>query len=291
MFAVFDIETRVDKRLLNQTLCAGQGLSDEDAYQSFREQLRARRGSDFFPLTLHVPISVAIGDVGADHVLRSVQSLGLDNHSEEALVREFWARAERFGGCLVTFNGRRFDLPVLELAALRYGVAAPNHFAEGPGAARSRYSTERHLDLCDYLTNFGATGALRGGMDLLLKMIGLPGKTEIDGSQVQTFYDEGRLDEIDRYCCSDVIQTYFLFLRVELMRGRIDEAAYRAAWDASAHFLDEMRAPSARDATPQAATAADGSAATADCAGPSAAAAADSGAAPSSAAARTERDG
>ena len=163
MFAIFDIETRVDKRLLNQALCAGEGLTDEDAFQRFREQLRARRGSDFFPLSLHIPISIAIGDVGADHALRSVESLALDGYSEEALAREFWARAERFAGCLVTFNGRRFDFPVLELAALRYGIAAPVHFAEGTGSSRARYSTERHLDLFDYLTNFGAAAACAAG--------------------------------------------------------------------------------------------------------------------------------
>jgi 3'-5' exonuclease len=243
VFAIFDIETRVDKRLLNQALCAGEGLSDEDAFQNFREQLRARHGSDFFPLTLHIPISIAIGEVGPDHVLRSVESLALDGYSEEALVRQFWARAERFAGCLVTFNGRRFDFPVLELAALRYGIAAPVHFAEGAGSARARYSAERHLDLFDYLTNFGASGALRGGMDLLLKMIGLPGKMEVDGSQVQELYEQGRLEEIHRYCRNDVVQTYFLFLRVELMRGRIDESAYRFAGEASAHFLAEIGAP------------------------------------------------
>jgi predicted PolB exonuclease-like 3'-5' exonuclease len=242
-FAIFDIETRVDKRLLNQALCAGEGLSDEEAFQSFREQLHARGGSDFFPLTLHIPISIAIGEVGPDHVLRSVESLALDGYSEEALVRQFWARAERFAGCLVTFNGRRFDFPVLELAALRYGIAAPVHFAEGAGSARTRYSSERHLDLFDYLTNFGASGALRGGMDLLLKMIGLPGKMEVDGSQVQELYEQGRLEEIHRYCRNDVVQTYFLFLRVELMRGRIDESAYRFAREASAHFLAEIGAP------------------------------------------------
>jgi len=248
VFAIFDIETRVDKRLLNQALCAGEGLSDEDAFQRLREQLRARRGSDFFPLTLHIPISIAIGDVGADHALRAVESLALDGYSEESLAREFWTRAERFPGCLVTFNGRRFDFPVLELAALRYGIAAPAHFSEG--ATRARYSTERHLDLFDYLTNFGASGGLRGGMDLLLKMIGLPGKMEIDGAQVQELYEQGRLEEIHRYCRNDVVQTYFLFLRVELMRGRIDEAAYRHARDASAHFLVEIGAPPRPDGPP-----------------------------------------
>ena len=80
-------------------------------------------------------------------------------------------------------------------------------------------------------------------MDLLLKMIGLPGKMEVDGSQVQELYEQGRLEEIHRYCRNDVVQTYFLFLRVELMRGRIDDAAYRLARDTSAHFLAEIGAP------------------------------------------------
>jgi predicted PolB exonuclease-like 3'-5' exonuclease len=66
---------------------------------------------------------------------------------------------------------------------------------------------------------------------------------EVDGSQVQELYEQGRLDEIHRYCRNDVAQTYFLFLRVELMRGRIDEAGYRLAREASAHFLDELGAP------------------------------------------------
>ncbi|HXZ87229.1 MAG TPA: hypothetical protein VEF07_01580, partial [Candidatus Binataceae bacterium] len=56
------------------------------------------------------------------------------------------------------------------------------------------------------------------------------------------YYEAGRLDEIHRYCRADVIQTYFLFLRVELLRGRIEPAAYNAARDASAHFLKELAA-------------------------------------------------
>jgi predicted PolB exonuclease-like 3'-5' exonuclease len=240
-FAVFDIETRVDKRLLNQVFFAGQQLTEAEAYDRYREQLSRGSGRSFFPTALHVPISIAVGNVSEGHVLHSVESLAADDYCEEKLVREFWARADRFAGCLVSFNGRRFDLPVLELQALRHGISAPNYFAD-PAAARSRYSEARHLDLMDFITNYGAF-SIRGGMDLLAKLIGMPGKTEIDGSRVQELYEAGRLEEIHRYCRNDVIQTYFLFLRVELMRGRLDEAGYRAAYDASAHFLAELKPP------------------------------------------------
>lgn len=236
-FAIFDIETRIDKRLLNQAFFAGEGIDDEEACRRFRADLRERRGGNFFPITLQVPISIAVGQVSDDCILRSVESLAQPDYSEERLVREFWSRAERFSGCLVSFNGRQFDLPVLELQALRYGIALPRHFAE-PAAARNRYAEARHLDLYDFLANYGAVG-LRGGMNLLLKMIGMPGKSAMDGSQVQAMYEAGRLDEIHRYCRDDVIQTYFLFLRVELMRGRIDQAAYQAAREASAGFIEQ----------------------------------------------------
>jgi|SRR5579885_592405 len=232
-FAVFDIETRVDKALLNRAFYPHESIDDEQAYQRFREESR----SDFPPLPIHIPISIAVGDVDEHYILRTVESLALPDYSEEKLVREFWSRVERFRGCLVTFNGRRFDLPVLELAALRYGISAPNYFAEA-GTARYRYS-DRHLDLCDFIANYGAV-RLRGGLDLLLKMIGMPGKGAIEGSQVQALYEAGRMDEIHRYCRSDVIQTCFLLLRVELMRGKLDPEGYAAAREAAARFAGEL---------------------------------------------------
>ena len=230
-FAILDIETRIDKRLIRDVLYRGEQLDEDQAYARLRDELQ----DGFFPLSLHVPISIAVGNVNHQHILESVESLAADNYSEDALVREFWNRAERFGGCLVTFNGRGFDLPVLELHALRHGISAPLHFAR-----RCRMD-DCHLDLLDFLTHQGAF-RIRGGMDLLAKSIGLPGKSAIDGSKMQEYYEAGRIEEIHRYCRSDVIQTYFLFLRLELTRGRIDQAAYLRAREACAHFLDEIGA-------------------------------------------------
>jgi 3'-5' exonuclease len=240
-FAVFDIETRIDKQLLNRVFFAHDGISDDDAYLRFREELR-NRGSDFFPLTLHVPISIAIGEVSSDRILCRIDTLGVPGDSEQSIARKFWRRLEDFRGCLISFNGRRFDLPVLELAAMRWGIPAPRYFGDGE-SFRSRDEPERHLDLCEYLTNFGEVG-LRGGMDLLLKMMGLPGKLAVNGAMVQEYFDAARFDEIHRYCRTDVIQTYFLFLRIELMRGRLDQAGYQSACSAASSFLEELTAES-----------------------------------------------
>jgi 3'-5' exonuclease len=148
----------------------------------------------------------------------------------------FWERLERFDGTLVSFNGRRFDLPVLEIAALRHGCVIPRYFGDG---YRDRHADERHYDLYDFLTNRGAYG-VRGGFDLLAQLIGLPGKGAVDGAQVQGLWEAGRLADIEAYCRRDVIQTYFLFLRLELIRGRITRARYDAALAATDTFRSEL---------------------------------------------------
>ena len=239
-YAIFDIETRIDKRLVNETLFRGEGLSDEEAFERLRNDLLENRGNDFFPLSFHVPISIAVGTVSGEYRLQSVETIAEHEYGEERLVREFWERVERFRGCLVTFNGRQFDLPVLELQALRYGCVVPHYFGED-SPYRRRYQVGKHLDLHEFLTNFG-TYRIRGGFDLLLRAIGLPGKGAVDGSRVQQMWQDGRLAEIHAYCRRDVIQTYFLLLRVELMRGRITPEHYEGVLAESADYrkvLDE----------------------------------------------------
>jgi 3'-5' exonuclease len=237
-YTIVDIETRIAKNLVRAVYFPHVDISEEEAYEQARQQLRAEQGNDFFPLSFHLPISIAVGQVNDDRILVAVETVQESDYSEEEIVRVFWQRLERFPGSLVTFNGRNFDLPVLELQALKYGCPAPRYFG---GKARNRYVEEGHYDLYDFLTNFGAH-RLRGGFNVLAKMIGLPGKTEIDGSMVQQLWEDGRLADIHRYCRHDVIQTYFLFLRVELMRGRLTVPQYEHALVQSAAFREEVEA-------------------------------------------------
>jgi predicted PolB exonuclease-like 3'-5' exonuclease len=239
-FAIFDIETRIDKALIQSVMYPHEDVTEEEAYQRFRQQIRAERDnhSDFLPIAFHVPISIVVGNVAADYTLTAVEVLCAQDYSEEGIVCEFWRRVEIFPGTLVSFNGRAFDLPVLEMQALRYGCQAPRYFNEKYGH-RYRYSEERHYDLFDFLSNVGAH-RIRGGFNLLARLIGLPGKTWVDGSMIQGLWEAGQLSLIHTYCRQDVIQTYGLFLRIELMRGRLTSEAYQAAWDAAAPFRAEL---------------------------------------------------
>ena len=60
--------------------------------------------------------------------------------------------------------------------------------------------------------------------------MGLPGKPSgIHGGEVEKFYKAGKIREIADYCESDVVNTYRVWLRYELFRGRLTEEAFQAS--------------------------------------------------------------
>jgi predicted PolB exonuclease-like 3'-5' exonuclease len=105
------------------------------------------------------------------------------------------------------------------------------HEVAAPGLAARPYFnryTEDALDLCDVLASFGAQG--KASLNELSKIMGLPGKPDgIDGGEVHRFFREGRIKEIADYCETDIVNTYRVWLRYELFRGRLGPAEYEAS--------------------------------------------------------------
>jgi 3'-5' exonuclease len=246
-YLVFDIETRVDKELVKLVYDPEESLTLEQAYDVARDQILERSGkqSDFFPIPFHVPIAIATLQADENYRIRSLGCFGTDRFSEVELVARFWQTFENVQ-TLVTFNGRGFDLPVLETRALKYGIPLTRYFGTGQGRSfyrGNRYNDAYHIDLCDYLSNYGAVHP-RNSLNVLSKLIGLPGKYTIAGEDVEYLYRQGRLKEINQYCITDVLQTFLLFLRVELLRGKMDKDRYQAAVGAARDDLTQ-RASSA----------------------------------------------
>jgi len=91
----------------------------------------------------------------------------------------------------------------------------------------NRY-TDDAVDLCDALSSFSSQAKVK--LHELCRVMGLPGKPDnIDGGDVDKCFREGRIQDIADYCESDVLNTYRVWLRHELFRGKLTDAAFEAS--------------------------------------------------------------
>lgn len=223
-YLVFDIESVADGSLISKIRFPGQKRSATEAVAAYRQELVERTGNDFIPYSFQFPLAIAIAKVAEDYSLIDLVVLDEPAFRPHVMTDYFWRGWEAYRRpTLVTFNGRGFDLPLLELAAFRYGINIGGWLDnQGPGyqQPRYRYNTDSHLDLYDILTNFGAV-RLSGGLNLAASILGKPGKIDIHGCMVQDLYDAGKTQAIADYCRCDVLDTYFVLLRVAVMTGKL----------------------------------------------------------------------
>ena len=241
---IFDIESVPDPSLVSLARTHGE-KDPEIALQEFRDEKIAQKNSDFIPYVYHVPISLAIAKVHADFSLMDLVVLRVEDGGPSEICRRFWKGWELYDcPTIVTFNGRKFDVPLLELTAYRYGITIKEWLTgfdnsrsfEKSKAHRNRYS-ESHLDLLDALTNF-SFNVFEGGLNLAAKIIRKPGKLDVKGDMVWDMFRENRLEEIHSYCRCDVLDTYFVFLRYQLIKGAITRDQERELCEKTYAFLE-----------------------------------------------------
>lgn len=220
----FDIETVPDVAGGRQ-LYGLDGVADADVAKAMQQCT----GREFLPHHLHrvVAISVAVRDSSGRF---QVKSIGTRTSAENELISRFLGGVERWEPTLVSWNGGGFDLPVLHYRSLIHGVSAPKYWDTGDHDTSFRWNNYlnrfhwRHLDLMDVLAGF--QGRAVASLDDIASLLGLPGKLDMRGSQVWDRYQAGEIDMIRQYCDTDVINTFLVFLRFELIRGRLSREAY-----------------------------------------------------------------
>jgi predicted PolB exonuclease-like 3'-5' exonuclease len=201
------------------------------------DEIRAAMGDKFPKHIYHSIICIGALVAHQENGRWTVDALGAPHtgeRSEKELIASFVDRIAELSPQLVTFNGSSFDLPVLRYRAMVHGVAAPGLTAR---AYFNRY-IEDAIDLCDVLSSFSSQG--KATLHELCRVMGLPGKPDgISGAEVEKYYRDGHIREIAEYCESDVVNTYRVWLRYELFRGRLSDAEFQAS---EACLVDFMKA-------------------------------------------------
>ena len=225
---VFDIETIPDTAT-GRRLYDLEGLNDADVGKIMFHKRREETGdSEFLRHHLHRIVAISVVMRRADQF--KVWSLGDEKSDEAELIRRFFEGIEKYSPTLVTWNGSGFDLPVLHYRSLLHGIAAPRYWDTGDLDRDFKWNNYisrfhwRHTDLMDVLAGYQPRAS--APLDDIAQMLGLPGKLGMDGSKVWDAYQAGKLGEIRDYCETDVLNTYLVYLRFEMLRGNLDSNIY-----------------------------------------------------------------
>lgn len=227
---VFDIETVPDVAGARRLHGLSQALDDAAVANALFARRRQQSGSDFLPLYLHRVVAISAALRSGDRF--KVWSLGDEDSTEAELIARFFDGIDRFSPDLVSWNGAGFDLPVLHHRALLHGIAAPRYWESGDEDQSFRWNNylsrfhQRHTDLMDVLAGYQPRAG--APLDQLAALCGFPGKLGMSGARVWDSYLAGGIADIRAYCETDVVNTYLLWLRYQLMRGRLDRAGYDA---------------------------------------------------------------
>jgi 3'-5' exonuclease len=214
---VWDLETVPDLSAAARML--GLGTAPE-------AEVREALGPGFPKHPLHK--IVCIGALVASRAPEGwrVDALGAPHtgdRPEAELIKAFADRIGQLRPQMVTWAGHAFDLPVLRYRAMVNRVAA-----EGLQVRQYFHRfTDDALDLCDVLGSY--VPGVKVKLDEVTKILGLPGKPQgFDGGRVEEMVRAGKIEEVARYCESDVLNTYRVWLIYELFRGSI--TAEQLAW-------------------------------------------------------------
>ncbi len=242
----FDIETIPDvasgRRLYNL-----DGLSDKEVAEVMfsRRRQETDGASDFLRLHLHKVVAISVLLSTNEEI--NVWSLGDIDSDEADIVKRFFEGIERYTPRIVSWNGRGFDLPVLHYRALLHGVQAARYWETGDDDQSFRWNNylsryhNRHIDLMDLVAGYEYRAV--APLDQIAVMLGFPGKLGMSGDRVWDTYMAGDLESIRNYCETDVLNTYLVYLRFDLMRGNLTKADFDSECDRVRAILEADSKP------------------------------------------------
>lgn len=251
---VFDCETVPDSELLLKTFDKNlfNEAKNDDGYDekmvsqiAMAEQERLS-GSKFLPVCFHRVVTISA--VLADKFGKFIKVSTIEGKDECEKISKFIGFIQKHNPRLISFNGRGFDLPMLMIRAMKYNICATSYFSTNDKENgkdkwtnyRSRYDGVFHMDLLDHISDFKAVSGLK--LDYICSALNLPGKYDVHGDEVLNLFYQNQIEKINEYCESDTLNTYWLFLKYELLRGYLTLKDYLNYIDFMGEFLAKNKA-------------------------------------------------
>ena len=129
---------------------------------------------------------------------------------EKAILEKFWVAAEHYN-TFITFNGRAFDAPFLNIRSAILGLRPTKNLMSNRYLSSQSYSAN-HIDLLDQLTYYGAVRK-KFTLHFWCKAFGIksPKEDGVTGDDVGRLYGEGKYRDIATYNVGDLIATKELY--------------------------------------------------------------------------------
>ena len=235
---IFDIETVPDTSG-GAKLLELEGLSKKDIIKAMEHTQFQKSGTMFQPLHLHKVVAISV--LYKNNEKLSLLSLGDEDSEESDLLNLFFSAIDKYQPQLVSWNGKGFDSPVIHYRALIHGVSSIKYWDKGDDDREFKWNNylnryhDRHLDLMDVMSGYKKPASLTD----IAQLIGAPGKYGIDGSKVTDYYLANDIKKIRDYCETDVLNTYFVFLRYQLISNNITRDNYKKLLEEIFSFLDK----------------------------------------------------
>jgi len=133
----------------------------------------------------------------------------LKPRSEKDMLQDFWDGAKNYN-TFVTFNGRGFDVPFLNLRSAIQGIRPSKDLMDGRYLYQQKYA--KHIDLQDQLTFYGAMFR-KPSLHLFCRAFGIesPKAEGVAGDDVAELFKAKKFRDIAEYNVRDVVATTLLY--------------------------------------------------------------------------------
>src|SRR5262245_24731824 len=92
-FLSIDTESVLDAKLLGKCKCPSANYTHEHAIARAQDDARENspNGSDFLPVTYHVPVAACVIRACADYTLQAITCLDAPQYRPRKIVEQFWS--------------------------------------------------------------------------------------------------------------------------------------------------------------------------------------------------------